>query len=359
MRRSVDYPEDQETKSKIISTKQKLNSSTSGSNQSSVKKDMLVNWSFKSFCEVTVMCACHSFHPQLTRYLLQRSLHLFNSRWTVLPKPWWWWWRCAGVRSDTVPWEPQTHFLYDYSDGKNAGDDNLWSWMIKKTNTFYRMIWCSITRRGHIKSQYLQIVLGNVSGTNLPLRAKKIPQRYACRLFVHTTVCWWWKRKVSIWGHYCSIRSLTCDEELSFQTADPSDNSDSSDDPSNCLTEGTKVTHPAIVHTVLLPTYAPIIVPIFSICTFCIQHKSIYLYFFFIVCKCVGFFFFLHSIFQSLDAYFGFKQWTAPMDREFALQIGSFSFPDALQKLKSFTVCFSVHLFLLSVLCFSTPYIYI
>ena len=31
----------------------------------------------------------------------------------------------------------------------------------------------------------------------------------------------------------------------------------------------------------------------------------------------------LHSIFQSLDAYFGFKQWTTPMDSEFALQIGS------------------------------------
>lgn len=33
--------------------------------------------------------------------------------------------------------------------------------------------------------------------------------------------------------------------------------------------------------------------------------------------------FFLHSILQSVDAYFGFKRCTAPMDSEFALQIGS------------------------------------
>lgn len=84
--------------------------------------------------------------------------YFFGGGSTVLPKPWWWWWCCAGVRSNTVPWEPQTHFLYDYSYGKMLGGINLWSWMIKKNYTLYRMIWCSITRRGHIKSQYLQII---------------------------------------------------------------------------------------------------------------------------------------------------------------------------------------------------------
>lgn len=33
--------------------------------------------------------------------------------------------------------------------------------------------------------------------------------------------------------------------------------------------------------------------------------------------------YFLHSRLQSLGAHFGFKQCTAPMDSEFALQIGS------------------------------------
>lgn len=73
----------------------------------------------------------------------------------------------------------------------NAGGTKLWSWMTKKSNkkTFYRMIWYSITRREHIKSQYLQIVtiLAMLAGDSFPLGARNILISWdTCCLYVQT-----------------------------------------------------------------------------------------------------------------------------------------------------------------------------
>lgn len=53
------------------------------------------------------------------------------------------------------------------------------------------------------------------------------------------------------------------------------------------------VTHTAIVHTVLFPKYVAMTALIFSICTYCFQHLSTGCW---------------RTMFQTLDAYFGFKQ---------------------------------------------------
>lgn len=56
---------------------------------------------------------------------------------------------------------------------------------------------------------------------------------------------------------------------------------------SNCLSLGTAVTQTAIVLTVLPSKYVTFTAPIFSICTYCIQHLYIYLYFSQCLCCCI------------------------------------------------------------------------
>lgn len=82
-----------------------------------------------------------SFHSQLTPHISG----LFNYIWVffliivfyifLLPKPWWW--CCAGVRSNTVPWEPRPLPLWlDYSYGK-GWRNRQWSWMNKIQRTHH------------------------------------------------------------------------------------------------------------------------------------------------------------------------------------------------------------------------------
>lgn len=92
----------------------------------------------------------------------------------------------------------RTHFLYDYSYGKMLGTIICGPeryWKKNKKYTFYRMTWCSITRRGHIKSQYLQIVL--MVSMMLWGNPGILSYHGACVASTHrhTTVCWWWKNE--------------------------------------------------------------------------------------------------------------------------------------------------------------------
>lgn len=76
---------------------------------------------------------------------------------------------------------------------QNAGDDNFMVLNDSKRKTkytFYGMIWCSITRRGHIKSQYLQtvqMILVMLRGIGFPSKARNIlVSWYVCCLYIQT-----------------------------------------------------------------------------------------------------------------------------------------------------------------------------
>lgn len=104
---------------------------------------------------------------------------------------------------------------------QNTGDKNVWSWMLK-TNTFYRMIWCSITRKGHIKSQYLQIIM--ILATLWVTLSPSKPQIYSSHglcVYVHTSNSELVVENKSVCGDttWCnwSVQSLVCLVELSVK----------------------------------------------------------------------------------------------------------------------------------------------
>lgn len=99
----------------------------------------------------------------------------------------------------SLRWCPLRHsslrtFLYDCSNGKMLGTKNVWSRMIQKKT--FTELWCSITRRGHIQSQYLQIdpmiwtLLWGI-GTFF----------YLLRLHTDRQQCAG-GGKIKVWGHY-------------------------------------------------------------------------------------------------------------------------------------------------------------
>lgn len=152
-------------------------------------------------------------------------------------------------------------------------------------------MWRSITRRGHIKSRYLQTV---------PIVVHVLPPHADMQ-----RVCWWWEIKVNLWGHKLvplvnPISELfwlrwvsKTGSVLSFLHLQQSTVS---------FQQMAKYDPHLTLPTVTPP--APVFVHI--VYSICLQ-------------SCI----FLFSIFQSLDAHFGFKQWPTPMDDEFALQVGS------------------------------------
>lgn len=110
------------------------------------------------FSLLTVICMCQSFHPQLIQYLFKGSC-----TYSAVDG------QCClshgadgGVALVSTPTQfPENPLPLRLQLWQNAGDDNLWTWTIKKKIKMYRTMWCSITRRGHIKSQYLQIIRMN------------------------------------------------------------------------------------------------------------------------------------------------------------------------------------------------------
>lgn len=158
-------------------------------------------------------------HLSLTHHCPPLSLcksFQFHSRWAAVPEPWRWWWCCAGVRSDTVPWEPQTHFLYNnYTYGKMLGMIICGPEWLKKKKKTHLTEWYGAALQGE---NILKANIYKQFGWSWPCRSQDcfLINHGTCVATTYLTVCWWWKIKVYLWGHSSQTRIY------SFQTGDPS-----------------------------------------------------------------------------------------------------------------------------------------
>lgn len=225
---------------------------------------------------------------------LQRSLYLSSSRWVCLSPG------GDGVAAlVSAPTQFPENFSLRLQQWQNAGDEKCVVQNDNKRNTFTEL-WCSITRRGHIQSQYLQIdpmiwtLLWGI-GTFF----------YLLRLHTDRQQCAG-GGKIKVWGHYTVPLDDPITQRLvnEFTIIDSFQNrwslksthySDSVKDETwlarQAASHGAPIeTYTGVVHIVPLPIYVTITALIFSFHTSSIHHLSIYLYYFSYVCVFFAFY---------------------------------------------------------------------